>query len=367
MKRFVSFILIALMLAAAMRSMLWAEPASDHAKRTSTSVEPRGPQIRHGESRYDWQWIAKTYDKNEDGAVTRDEIGAPPEVFARLDRTWDGTLTPTDFDWTAEAPLDQQKETAFALFRAIDSSSDGHITAEEWQAAFAKVAAEKGYLNDEDLALLVYRPRAQRIQKQQEMQVDRLAPAREAKLRDTAGPRPGDIAPDFKLRTPDGESVIQLSAHRGKKPVVLIFGCYTCGPHRTQSGSLEAIYQRWKDEAEFIRVYMQEAHPVDGWRTPANDLVGIKIKQPVTFEERCGVAQTFVSALQLETPVVVDEIDNHVSDAYAAWPDRLYVVDREGKIAYRGGPGPFAFNPAELEQSLLLLLLDEQSGETAGP
>jgi type I thyroxine 5'-deiodinase len=49
-----------------------------------------------------------------------------------------------------------------------------------------------------------------------------------------------------------------------------------------------------------------------------------------------------------------------VSRAYLATPDRLYVVDRDGRIAYRGGPGPFGFNPREMEQTLVLMLLEQE-------
>jgi peroxiredoxin len=41
------------------------------------------------------------------------------------------------------------------------------------------------------------------------------------------GPDPGEAAPDFILRTPDGKTKVKLSAYRGKQPVVLIFGNFT--------------------------------------------------------------------------------------------------------------------------------------------
>jgi hypothetical protein len=41
------------------------------------------------------------------------------------------------------------------------------------------------------------------------------------------GPKVGDPAPDFALDTPDGKDTITLSAFRGKKPVVLVFGSFT--------------------------------------------------------------------------------------------------------------------------------------------
>ena len=41
------------------------------------------------------------------------------------------------------------------------------------------------------------------------------------------GPNPGEEAPDFALSTPDLKTQVKLSAYRGKKPVVLIFGNFT--------------------------------------------------------------------------------------------------------------------------------------------
>ena len=86
-------------------------------------------------------------------------------------------------------------------------------------------------------------------------------------------------------------------------------------------------------------------------------------EQPKSLEERRAVAERCVATLKIQMPLVVDEIDNRVGRDYAAFPDRLYLVDREGRIAYQGGPGPFAFNPAEMEQSLILLLLEQPAGE----
>ena len=39
--------------------------------------------------------------------------------------------------------------------------------------------------------------------------------------------RVGDLAPDFRLRTYDKSSWVQLSSFRSDRPVVLIFGSYT--------------------------------------------------------------------------------------------------------------------------------------------
>ena len=39
-------------------------------------------------------------------------------------------------------------------------------------------------------------------------------------------PRVGEAAPDFTLRTPEGEA-ITLSSFQGKQPVVVVFGSWT--------------------------------------------------------------------------------------------------------------------------------------------
>ena len=48
-------------------------------------------------------------------------------------------------------------------------------------------------------------------------------------------------------------------------------------------------------------------------------------------------------------PALIDSDDNIVNRAYAGWPDRLYVVGVDGKVAYKGGQGPFGFKTPELE------------------
>ena len=68
--------------------------------------------------------------------------------------------------------------------------------------------------------------------------------------------------------------------------------------------------------------------------------------------ERAAHAGTCVASLKLSIPTVIDRDDNAVNAAYAGWPDRLYVVGADGKIAYKGGPGPAGFKPAEVEDWL---------------
>ena len=125
------------------------------------------------------------------------------------------------------------------------------------------------------------------------------------------------------------------------------------------------IHKRYQDRAEFFAVYIKEAHPSDGWKSKSNERVGITLTQPTSFEERVKAASQCCGALELTIPMVVDGMDNRVGEAYSGFPDRLYLIDRNGKVALKSGRGPFGFIPAELEQSLILLLMEE-AGESDG-
>ena len=88
------------------------------------------------------------------------------------------------------------------------------------------------------------------------------------------------------------------------------------------------------------------------------DLLAKDIFQPKTLEERSKVARTCCSALNITMPMVVDDLNDRIGHAYSGMPDRLYVIDAQGRIAYKGGRGPFGFKPAEMQQSLMLSLLE---------
>ena len=85
---------------------------------------------------------------------------------------------------------------------------------------------------------------------------------------------------------------------------------------------------------------------------PANEKDGIKVMDPKSDGERKEVAGTCVKTLGLTIPCLVDGIDNKVEQAWAGWPDRMYVIDTDGKIVYKGEPGPRGFRPREMEAAL---------------
>ena len=68
---------------------------------------------------------------------------------------------------------------------------------------------------------------------------------------------------------------------------------------------------------------------------------------------RAQVAEVCMTKLALEPmPALVDDMEDTANGGYSAWPDRLYLIGKDGHVAYRGGPGPFGFHPDELEDAI---------------
>jgi hypothetical protein len=91
----------------------------------------------------------------------------------------------------------------------------------------------------------------------------------------------------------------------------------------------------------------------------SNKRVGINISQPKTASERTLAAVQCCDSLKMSLPLLVDGIDDTVGRNYSGFPDRLYLIDSDGRVAYKGGRGPYGYKPRELEQTLILLLLDD--------
>ncbi len=102
------------------------------------------------------------------------------------------------------------------------------------------------------------------------------------------------------------------------------------------------------ETADFLTVYIKEAHPEDEWQLGSNKSEEVCYAQPKDLAGRLAIARDFVRRFDYGLPFEVDRLDNCAMQAYSAWPERLYVVGTDRRIAYKGGLGPFLFNPAEL-------------------
>ncbi len=70
------------------------------------------------------------------------------------------------------------------------------------------------------------------------------------------------------------------------------------------------------------------------------------------MSQRIAIANDFVGRFKFRIPMLVDDMANGAENLYSAWPERIYVVDETGRIAYKGGLGPFKYDPDELEKWL---------------
>jgi thiol-disulfide isomerase/thioredoxin len=327
-----------------------------------SKLEGRDGWFGPAESRFTWKWlVGRRSVEAKSKSIARDEFDGEAELFEALDRDGDGKITPGDLDWSDRNPFVMQANMLSRLFRRLDASGDGKLTREELDALFKRMAADKDYFTADDFRRGMI-PRGQAGFSPGDgpsipILVRGLFAGEIGSINE--GPRLDAPAPDFTLKTPDGEETVRLSKLIGKKPVVLVFGNFTCGPFRGLYPDVEAVYQRYKDRATFVMVYVREAHPTDGWKMDSNGRIGISVKQPTTYTERVEVCERFLKKLAPEMVVAVDDITDPAGTAYSGMPARLYVIDTKGKVAFKSGRGPFGFKPGEMEQALVMSLLGD--------
>jgi len=112
--------------------------------------------------------------------------------------------------------------------------------------------------------------------------------------------------------------------------------------------SLRDLYEHYNKQIQFLVIYIREAHPTDGWDLGSEN----RLRDPQTLEERRQVANQCELALQYGIRTYVDEMDDEVMTTYAAWPERLYLINTQGHVSYAGGLGPWGFNPTELKEAI---------------
>lgn len=117
-------------------------------------------------------------------------------------------------------------------------------------------------------------------------------------------------------------------------------------------GDIVQIYSDYKDKVDFLTVYVREAHPTDEWQMKSNVKDDVCYAQPKTLQQRVAIARDFTARYKFPLPFGIDDMSNVADTSYAAWPERLYIIDETGHIVYRGGMGPFHYKPAEVRNWL---------------
>ena len=95
-------------------------------------------------------------------------------------------------------------------------------------------------------------------------------------------------------------------------------------------------------------VYIREAHSTDGWSVEESGWSIIRDARD-DEERRAAAAQT-CTMLELPFPVVVDGMDDEVAQRWSGWPERLFVIGADGRVAYVGEQGPWGFWPLRESQ-----------------
>lgn len=158
----------------------------------------------------------------------------------------------------------------------------------------------------------------------------------------------GNLAPDSLVLSVDGKSSYQLLDFcKGNRPLVINFCSWTCPVFRARVGEYLSVVREFSDVADFLTVYIEEAHPSDAWAFENN--VSIKIHR--TLEERCKAAQMMIDSTAFQCPVVVDNMQDTANKAYAGMPIRLYIL-KGREVEYAGGIGPTFYRLDEVTEWL---------------
>lgn len=96
------------------------------------------------------------------------------------------------------------------------------------------------------------------------------------------------------------------------------------------------VVARYNDRCDFALVYIEEAHPSDGWRTGSQNF---DIAKTCTLEARLQAARVLEGKVKPACPIYVDTMSDEANRGYGALFERLYVLI-DGHVAFQGGRGP---------------------------
>lgn len=155
-------------------------------------------------------------------------------------------------------------------------------------------------------------------------------------------------APNPPLFSADGQSRSHLlDFARESRPLVVNFGSCTCPVFMERLREFNDVMTEFSDIADFLVIYISEAHPTDGWAFKTD----FAVKQHRTIEERVQAAQLMLNASNLQAPVLVDSTENEANLAYGALPIRLCII-LNGRVVFTGGIGPTFYKTAEVRRWL---------------
>ena len=162
----------------------------------------------------------------------------------------------------------------------------------------------------------------------------------------------GALAPDFALPRLGSSKSVRLADYRGKRPVLLVFGSYTCPFFRSAAPKINSLYEKYGGRLPFLLVYIREAHSTADWRSTRNQSDGTVLPPSRTLDEKRDHATLCLRKLHIPYPALVDGMDRKVETAYAAWPSRAYLIGSDGRILYQTGLSELDFHEEKLDAAI---------------
>jgi peroxiredoxin len=166
------------------------------------------------------------------------------------------------------------------------------------------------------------------------------------------GPKMDEVAPEFALPDSASGKIVRLADIRRKSGAVVVFGSYSCPNFRSSADELKRLNREYGARVPFLLVYIREAHANGAWQSTRNEREGVELEPASDMTEKQDHAVMCSRKLHLPFPAVVDGMNGAVENAYAAWPSRLFVVGKDGRVRYSTRLTELDFHPVELETVL---------------
>jgi peroxiredoxin len=160
---------------------------------------------------------------------------------------------------------------------------------------------------------------------------------------ETMAAKVGIAAPEFEASTVDG-AVIRLSDFRGKGHVVMMTGAVTSPMCAFEVPAFNQLQKEF-DSVSFFLLYTRESHPAENYAAHNS------------FEQKLAYARDLKRLENIQFPILVDHLDGGIHRAYGAWPNALFVIDKDGRLIFRSNMA----NHGELRQFLNDLLAVEKA------
>jgi hypothetical protein len=141
-------------------------------------------------------------------------------------------------------------------------------------------------------------------------------------------------APDFTLPRLDTGKPLHLADLFHRRPVVLIFGSFGCGYFCGRLDQVRKLQEKYGGQVDFLFVYINNQHPEPA---PLQAVLADPAMPPDAPVNRLARIRAGMRYFGLSLTCVVDRDDDRVQQAYHAFPARLVIVDRAGKVAFDSG------------------------------